>query len=414
MNQKIKKFFYFPLAYYFYFFAKIKLSIWKPRVICITGSSGKTTLLHFLESQIKNAHFSHKANSAFGIPFDILGIKRNTYSIFEWPFMFLFAPLSIFKNSHKEKLYVAEVDCDRPMEGKFLSSLLNPSVTLWLSTGSTHTINFNKKNFLSSQEAVAFEYGYFIEKTKDKVFINSDVILIENQLYRTNAQIEKITLSYLSEFKVKKDGVVFVTDKSSFKFSYLIPKETFYSVIMTKKLCDFLGLPFDYTFGKLNLPPGRSSLFKGIKKTKIIDSSYNSSFLSLKSMLELFQQYPSDNKWVIIGDILELGEKEKEEHEKIAELLNNSNFQRIILIGPRVKKYTLPTIRNKQNLVNFLNPVDALNYLEKNLKGKETMLFKGARFLEGIIEHLLEDEADIKKLCRREKIWENRRKQWGL
>src|SRR3990167_7667164 len=79
MISKIKKFFYFPLAYYFRFFAQIRLSLWKPIIIVITGSSGKTTLLNLIESQIGDrAKYSHHANSSYGIPFDILGLKRET------------------------------------------------------------------------------------------------------------------------------------------------------------------------------------------------------------------------------------------------------------------------------------------------------------------------------------------------
>jgi hypothetical protein len=48
------------------------------------------------------------------------------------------------------------------------------------------------------------------------------------------------------------------------------------------------------------------------------------------------------------------------------------------------------------------------------LQGGETILFKGARFMEGVIENLLVDKKDAAKLVRREKIWEIRRKQWGF
>ena len=81
---------YFPLAFYFRFFAQIQLLIWGPKIIVITGSNGKTTLLHLLESQLGNkAKYSHHANSAFGIPFNILGFERQTLKISEWPLLFL-------------------------------------------------------------------------------------------------------------------------------------------------------------------------------------------------------------------------------------------------------------------------------------------------------------------------------------
>ena len=53
-------------------------------------------------------------------------------------------------------------------------------------------------------------------------------------------------------------------------------------------------------------------------------------------------------------------------------------------------------------------------YIEKNITGKETLLFKGSQYLEWIIEKLLLDPKDSKKLCRREKAAVARRKSWGL
>jgi len=130
MFQKIKRILYFPFASYFRFFASIRLKIWRPRIIVITGSSGKTTLLHLIEAQLGDvAKYTHKANSSFGIPFNILGLQRNDLTLIEWPLLFLQAPFAIFKTLPKEKIYIVEADCDRPGEGKFLSSFIRPENT---------------------------------------------------------------------------------------------------------------------------------------------------------------------------------------------------------------------------------------------------------------------------------------------
>ena len=49
LTAKLKKRFYFIAAAYFRFFANFALKRWHPRVIAITGSVGKTTMLHLLE-----------------------------------------------------------------------------------------------------------------------------------------------------------------------------------------------------------------------------------------------------------------------------------------------------------------------------------------------------------------------------
>ena len=70
MLSRLKRLLYFPIASYFRFFAVLRLRRWNPRIVVVTGSNGKTTLLHMLEAQLgAKARYSHHANSSFGIPF---------------------------------------------------------------------------------------------------------------------------------------------------------------------------------------------------------------------------------------------------------------------------------------------------------------------------------------------------------
>src|SRR5258708_18511528 len=109
MIAKLKRLLYFPIASYFRFFAAIHLRRWNPRIIVVTGSNGKTTLLHMLESQIgEKAKYSHHANSSYGIPFDILDLHRKSLLHSEWFGLLLKAPLLAFKKPPKERLYVVE------------------------------------------------------------------------------------------------------------------------------------------------------------------------------------------------------------------------------------------------------------------------------------------------------------------
>lgn len=418
MLGKIKKSLYFPVSYYFRFFAKIRLALWKPYIIVVTGSSGKTSLLHLLESQIgSEAKYSHHANSTYGIPFDILGLKRENLKSIEWIHLFFSTPFSILKPKPKEKIYIAEADCDRPGEGKYLASLLRPNATLWVGTGRTHVANFDREvvsgKFKTVEEAVAFEFGYFLEYCKDFSLVNGDSKLIDIQTKRSKALVEKISLKTLYSYEVFKNKTIFRTRKKSYELNMLLPKEIFYSLQMTLKLLVKLKIKPDLTFKNLTLPPGRNSVFKGIKGITIIDSTYNANLDSMSAVLNMFSQINHEKKWMILGDMLEQGESEKEEHEKLAEIISKMEFERLVLMGPRVLKYTYPKLR-REKVSAFENPREVLNFLIANIEGGDLVLFKGARFLEGVIENLLEDKNDADKLARREEVWEARRRKFGL
>lgn len=411
MLNQFKKILYFPIATYFRFFAQIQLKIWRPEIIVITGSSGKTTLLHLLESQIKDrAEYSHQANSSFGIPFDILGLKRKTLALNEWLFLFLLAPIKAFQKIHTQNLYVVEADCDRVGEGKFLASLLKPEITIWLTSTKTHSINF----FPPVEENIAYEFGYFLENTSKLAIVNGDSLLIKKQLPRTKAAVETISLKSLQDYQVFKDFTQFKIRGKLFKFKFLLPKESFYQIEALLKILDYLDIPLDISFENFSMPPGRSSILPGIKNTTILDSSYNADLQSMLVMLKMFDQLNWPKKWLVLGDMVEQGREEQKEHEGLISKIISMKVSKILLIGPRLSKYTYPELQGKAEVEKFNSPLEALNYIKENINGSEILLFKGARFLEGVIEHLLKNKSDITKLCRREKIWQERRKKWGL
>ncbi len=381
-------------------------------VIVVTGSNGKTTTLHLLESQLQQkARYSHFANSAFGIPFDILGINRIKFSKLEWLKLFSLAPLKAFKKPFKQSIYVAEADCDRPHEGAFLAKLLKPTITIWLSSARTHSYNFDRlvKNgkFQTVEEAIAYEYGHHIENTSELVIINSDNPLIDKQLRRTTAKVIKASqISQLQDYQVDLKGTNFKIDNQIYKLPFLLPTETFYSITATIEIVKKLALKFDYNFSKLIMPPGRSSVFKGIKKTTIIDSSYNANHESVSAILNIINCIKSDKKWLILGDLMELGEKESEEYNKIADLLIKSGFKKIILVGPKLNQRISEKLKTKKSkdcqVIGFFKAIDAQHFIKNNLTGEELLVFKasGSQTIEKIIANILLDKKDTAKLCR--------------
>ena len=163
---KLKKRFYFVAARYFRFFANFVLKRWRPRIIAITGSVGKTTLLHLIEHQLgSRAYYSHDANSAFGICFNLVGLKGVTGSKWRWLYLLIAVPIRSLFYHHKEQFYVVEIDGERPFETEFLASWLRPEVTLWVSLGLSHAVQFEQEvkngKFDTHQVAIAAEFATF-------------------------------------------------------------------------------------------------------------------------------------------------------------------------------------------------------------------------------------------------------------
>ena len=174
---------YLGVVRYFRFFANRSLKRWRPRVIAVTGSVGKTTLLNLLEVQLgERAHYSHNANSAYGITFDVLGIDGVRGSKLKWFYLFIVTPIRSLWFRHSEEFYVVEIDGERPKETEFLASWLKPEVTLWVSVGRTHAVYFDGQVkqglFASVDEAIVHEFSFLPRYTSKLVAYNGESELI--------------------------------------------------------------------------------------------------------------------------------------------------------------------------------------------------------------------------------------------
>ncbi len=420
---KIKKRFYFAAASYFKFFANISFKKWHPRVIAVTGSVGKTTMLNLLESQIgAAAHYSHNANSAFGISFDILGLRGVTGSKLYWLYLLIAAPARAFTYHHTQKFYIVEIDGERPRETQFIATWLKPEVTLWISLGLSHAVWYENQVksglFATTEEAIAAEFATLPQNTQKLTIFDADNKLMQQSLQTVLSTLKEkhviaVSKNKISGYKVTPETSEFTLDKHTFKFAYPMPQDISIQLVMLTELMKYLNLPIDYSMQNFTLPPARNNPLKGKNGLRIIDSSYNAHLISMASILQMSRSLKVPHKWLILGDMVEQGNLEKTEHQKLAKLIEAAKPEQVILLGRRTATYTYPLLK-KSNTVSFASPQEALEYLEKHLTGKETLIFKGSQYLEWIIEKLLDDPTDANLLARQDPAHKARRKSWGL
>lgn len=423
---RLKKRFYFIAAGYFRFFANLAYRRWHPHVIAITGSVGKTTMLHLLEQQLGDrAHYSHDANSAFGIAFDLVGLRGITGSKLRWLYLIFAVPIRSLFYSHREEFYIVEIDGERPHETEFLASWLKPEVTLWISLGRSHAIQFERQvangQFKDLDKAITHEFAMLPQHTTEAVFIDKDVEMMKKAIkgikkhHGLAAKVIECSKSALTKYEVYPDHTSFTLNKTTFCFAAPMPRDLAIQLDMLQHLCKYLKQKPVTDFSSLPLPPGRNSYFPGKNGLKLIDSSYNAHLISVKSIVDMAKVMKTEHKWFVIGDMVEQGKIESEEHTKLADILASANPEQVILVGRRTRKYTAPRLKElgfKPYTTD--SPQQALAYIEKHTTGHETIFFKGSQYLEWIIEKLLKDPADAAYLPRREKAAAKRRAKRGL
>lgn len=436
----MKKFFIWGLLYYLRFFAKISLFINKPKIIGITGSVGKSSARNAVEAICKdNLKFKaiKEGNSETGIPLGILGIDPGHYKLADWIRVMISAPFKI-NNLRGINYLIVEMGIDSPYPPKnmdYLLTIVKPDISVVLNVHPVHTEQFDKtvdKNFKGEERLQAIIKKISEEKFKI-ITKNHPKIGIFNEsasFHPTGVTGTKLMIfGHNNDADVKFSG--YKVDLKATMFKYLLTKENkeiainvknfvlpkgyweiFAATILIGHALNLSDIQIKTGLEQnFSMPASRGSLFTGIRDSIIIDSSYNASKAPVLTYLELAHQLAEKERRPLVflfGDMRELGEEAKAEHQQVASEIINKVSQ-LYCVGPLTKQFVVSEVTGKIKEVKwFENSVEAGQYLEKHLPYRSIVLVKGSQnqiFLEEAIKKILKKKNDINNLCRQSDFW---------
>lgn len=424
--------------------AKLQLKKIHPTIIGIAGSSGKTSLVE-ITSLILSDHFSVRRtkgeNSEIGLPLHILGTSVRTNTASDWVRIILIIPLKLLINWQRKDIYVVEMGIDSPVEPKNMSYLLKiirPKIAAITNITAEHSVYFDpyikeKDEKVRRQKILELtarqELLLLTSLPSDGIgVVNLDDPFIRKSSYKIHAkQItfstkDKSAVLFAREIQIHPDAFVMEIVYKNKSYPVLImqplPSHFAYEFLCAVGLCLSVGLSIQEAVKGVQqhfaVPPGRMSIFKGVRDTTLIDSSYNNATLPpILDMLDFLRTVGfGKRKLAIIGDMRELGSQSKENHEIVAEkILQTAN--KAILIGPLMRNYAAPILKKANfDFASFDTFSQAKDAIMKGIREKDIILVKGSQntlFLERVVEMLLADEDDVEKLCRRGEFWDKKR-----
>lgn len=425
--------------------AMLKIRNIKPVIIGVGGASGKTSLANFISLILNDKYKVRETegkNSETGIPLSILGLSLKSYGLLDWARVFILAPIKLIFDWQRFDILVAEMGIDGPFAPNnmsYLLKILRPDVGVLTNISFEHSQNFDTlakeadedKRQEEILDLTASEENLLLEKVKKggNAIINLDDKKIKENLQRVKANrvtvsLKDPTADFFAE-KVSVDlnnfAVFFVHKNNKYKIEIKNPLPSHFatSFLLAIAASLVLGVHIQDAIktleDKFSLPSGRFNVFKGIKNTTILDSSYNSSLLPLIDSLDLLKRIAGKRRKVaILGDMRELGTMSQREHQEAAKkILETSDAA--ILVGPLMQKFVSPVLaKNNHEFYSFLNFSKARNFIKKTIKSGDLILVKGSQntlYLEQAVEMLLENKSDAKKLCRRGSFWDKQRRK---
>ncbi len=135
-------------------------------------------------------------------------------------------------------------------------------------------------------------------------------------------------------------------------------------------------------FLNFKIPEGRGDMnkiqiFK--KKFYLLDESYNANPHSMRLAINHFNSIDKKKtqKILLLGDMLELGKKTKFFHRNLAKYINNSNIDKVFVIGKSILETFKFVKKNKKGKI--LNTMSDLGSLIRNyISNNDYVMIKGS------------------------------------
>ncbi len=414
------------------------LKKYKPKIIGITGTVGKTSvkdaIAHVLALKYRVGKSEKSYNSEIGVPLAILGEQSAWGNVLGWANIFLKGlSLLIKKNKYPEYL-VLEMGIDRPGDMDSLVRWVKPHIAVVTAIGEVPV----HVEFFENAEAVATEKSKIIEGLpKEGLAIlnanDQEVLSMRRKTYARvmtyglrgettgakGADVEASNYSLMEE-KGRPAGISFKVEYNGnivpLKIDGMFGLQAVLSVLpaIAVGLEEEINLvSIVQALSEVKQPPGRLFLLDGKDETLIIDSTYNSSPLALQSALDVLSEMKAKRKLAVLGDMLELGKYTAEEHRKIG-IYAKGKADILITVGLRAKLTADEAKRVRlgvKNIHSFKNTEEAIINLPKIIKKGDLILVKGSQGMrmEKIVESLMANPEKAKELlCRQEKEWKGR------
>ena len=351
------------------------------KVIGITGSNGKTTtkdlLYEVLSTKYKTQKTIGNLNNEIGVPKTILSLNEDT------------------------DIAVVELGTDKFGDISLTSNIALPDIAIITNIGDSHLHN------LKSKEGILKAKMEIVEGLSDDgIFIyNGDDETMKKEIasYKVDQKIISFGLEDDNDFVVKEvpstpAKVSFSHDDETYDIP-LLGRHNIYNGACCLLIANILGLDAnEVKSGLVKVRPAnnRSSMIE-LDGFDVLDDSYKSNPQSLRSGLatcKLLDGY--NNKIVVLGDMLELGDKEDELHYEVGLDIDPKDIHYCLFFGNLSYHMYKGALNNfpKDRAFHFTDKDDLIDKL-KSLITKSTLVFvKGSHGMH--MEEIIESIGNLK------------------
>lgn len=408
------------------------LAKYKPQIIMVTGSVGKTSTKDAVVaafSRYTDVRGSEKSfNSELGVPLTIIGARNPWEDLAKWIRVFAQACGLILFRKPYPKLLVLEVGADRPGDLHKILHFVTPDavVVTRLPDVPVHVEAYASTQAVKDEE---FTPAFFLSPGAPLVLASDNEYALSMgaktlaSMHTFGFQEGSDVLIVAPSIMVEKGAVIgmeacVVVDEKSYPLVVLGALGTHHLLAPASAIAcaRSLGVPMSKILSGLKHyapPAGRSRILSGIHRSTIIDDTYNSSPVAVQEALDSLALMPTLGRRIaVLGDMLELGRYSATEHQRVGEH-SASVVDLLVCVGVRSRatgEAALKAGLTEDQVVFYSDSREAMKELPIRITQEDTILVKGSQGMrmERVVEVLLANKEDTRYLVRQEKEWKKR------
>lgn len=419
-------------------FAKAVINKYRPIIIGITGSVGKTTTKEMISTVLSSQFDIRKNvknyNNELGLPLTIFGLESPGSSVFGWLKVLKTALNLIIKKQDYPKVLVLEMGADHSGDIEYLLKIAPVDVGVLTTIGEAHIEFFKtKEDILKEKQKIVFA------PSLKRAVINLDDELIAGLEDRIKANLTTYGLNSesmvrASELSISGLDGIFVDDEDifsrnwgmSFKIHYdgsavpfFLPKILGIPGVESALVAVAVGLHMGMNLIEISqalkehqVTKGRLNLIAGKKQSLIIDDTYNASPRALEAALasiSFLNIYP--DKTLVLGSMLELGREADEYHYQAGFNIGKAGINKLVAVGQYSSEIVSGYLKaggKKENTFVYENSIDASEAISGIITEGSCVLVKGSQGsrMEYVVKALmLNPDLSEEKLVRQSGEW---------
>ncbi len=424
MKQLLKA----PVAALLALLARGILHKYRPRIVMVTGSVGKTSTKDAVAAALSHKFHlraSEKSyNSEFGVPLTIIGAKNPWTNPEAWVRVVGEALALIFLPSHYPRLLVLEVGADRPGDLRKILSIATPDAVV---VTRLPEVPVHVEAYASPAAVREEEFGpAYALLPGAPLIISADDSFAKHLATRLAARIT--TYGFAADADIKLSDPALLDEDSApsgmgatvrigkathaIEANGALGRQQLYAPAAALACALALGMSAQEALSGLAAyvpPPGRARLLRGLSGAVLIDDTYNSSPAAVEEALGSLSLVKAKRRIAVLGDMLELGRYSVEEHARIGAFAAQ-HADVVVGVGTRAQSITDAARakgKGERDALHFKDSHEAAEALRELVRPGDAVLVKGSQGMrmERVVKELVKDPRDAALLVRQEPEW---------